>query len=433
MLNSRHQEYLDSLPLDWETMPIENIGATYSGGTPSRDNPEFWNGNIDWVTPGELTKLSSKWLTQTRERITQAGLSGSGAVLLPKDALLVTTRATIGAVAIAGMPVATNQGFKSIVLDSSNDPLFYFYVIRKIASEFSRLAFGSTFDEISRRDFVRVVVPQPPLPEQRRIAAILDLADEAIEKTEALISKLKQTKRGLMHDLLARGIDERGNLRDPEANPEQFKDSPLGRIPGEWEIVSVGQTGAIFAGGTPSRDVPQYWDGEVDWITPTDMTGNQSMFIEGGREKITLVGLENSAAIRLPAGTVLVTSRATLGVAAIASTSLATNQGFKNLVPNSSYSSKYLYYALTTLGPEMVRRASGSTFLEISRSQFAAMQVAAPPLDEQRHIAENLDAHDERIRAEEAYVEKLRLQKRGLTEDLLTGRVRVGGGKETPA
>ena len=82
----------------------------------------------------------------------------------------------------------------------------------------------------------RLSVWLPPLPEQRRIAEILDTVDEAIRRTEQVIAKLQQMKQGLLHDLLTRGIDENGELRDPERHPEQFKDSPLGRIPREWEV-----------------------------------------------------------------------------------------------------------------------------------------------------------------------------------------------------
>lgn len=422
MLASLHEEYLSGLPSDWDMTPIEKIGNTYSGGTPSRDNPEFWNGSIDWVTPGELTKLSSKWLTQTRERITQAGLSGSGAVLLPKDTLLITTRATIGAVAIASMPVATNQGFKSIVLDNASDPLFYFYVIQRIASEFSRLASGSTFDEISRRDFVRVVVPQPPLPEQRRIAGILDSADEAIVKTEALISKLKQTKRGLMHDLLTRGMDERGNLRDPEANPEQFKDSPLGRIPGEWEVTTIGeQFERRTERGKPGLPV-------MSIVMNLGMVERDSV----DRRVISNLSAEDHALARN--GDIAYNMmRMWQGVLGRAPFDCLISPAYVVLNPKASIDTRYAEWLFRDeRSVWKFRRFSQGVVndrLRLYAHDLFFIKFAIPTsLEEQHRIAEVLDAHDGRIRSEEAYLAKLRLQKRGLMDDLLTGRVRVGGG-----
>jgi type I restriction enzyme S subunit len=97
-------------------------------------------------------------------------------------------------------------------------------------------------------DLSQVPIRVPPLPEQRRVAEILDTLDEAIRKTEQVIAKLQQMKQGLLHDLLTRGIDDNGELRDPDRHPEQFKDSPLGRIPERWEVLPLGQVAEMLVG-----------------------------------------------------------------------------------------------------------------------------------------------------------------------------------------
>jgi len=214
----------------------------------------YWGGDIPWVTPGELTNRKTKYLTETKECITKAGLASCAATLVPTDSLLVTTRATLGSVALAAIPVATNQGFRSLVFKEEADPHFFYHLSSRLIGEFKRRASGTTFLEISGREFAAVGVPLPPLPEQRRIAEILDTLDEAIRKTEQVTAKLQQMKQGLLHDLLTRGIDENGDLRDPERHPEQFKDSPLGRIPREWaanrirEICRLGRGRVISQG-----------------------------------------------------------------------------------------------------------------------------------------------------------------------------------------
>ncbi|NJO27616.1 MAG: restriction endonuclease subunit S [Richelia sp. SL_2_1] len=239
MSSSRHQEYLDDLPVDWEKVPIDSLGTIYSGGTPRRDQPSFWSGKIAWVTPGELTSLNNKYLTKTREFISELGLTSSSAQMLPSGSLLVTTRATIGLVVISKIPVCTNQGFKNIVPNKLTNSNFYYYLLKYIVSEMSRLAMGSTFDEISRRDFSTIIVPRPEFQEQQKIAEILDTVDKAIALTQTHISKLKLAKAGLLHDLLTKGIDEHGELRNPTRNPQQFKDSSLGRIPKDWDVVNL--------------------------------------------------------------------------------------------------------------------------------------------------------------------------------------------------
>lgn len=263
MPESRYQEILRMLPEDWELVRIDEMGSLFAGGTPSRAQPSFWDGDMPWVTPGEITKLNGKLLTETAECITQRGVAGSAAVVLPVGTLLVTTRATIGAIAIAGVPVTTNQGFKNIVPGAASNSDFHFYLLQAVAPEMRRLASGSTFDEISKREFARILVPQPLLPEQRRIAKVLDTADEAIRQTEALVAKLKQMKQGLLLDLLTRGLDENGELRDPDVHPEQFTESPLGRIPAGWVVAPLGELaaapicyGIVQPGPFFSRGVP---------------------------------------------------------------------------------------------------------------------------------------------------------------------------------
>lgn len=230
----------DKATRGWERCTLEEIGKIFSGSTPRREVTSYWNGDFPWVTPGELTGLKEKYLTYTRECITKAGLAGCAATLLPKDSLLITTRATLGSVALAAMPLATNQGFRSLVMNECADPHFYYHLASRLTPDLTRHSSGTTFLEVSAKDFAAVKVVKPPLPEQRRIAEILDNLDEAIRKTEQVIAKLQQMQQGLTHDLLTRGIDENGELRDPERHPEQFKDSLLGRIPREWESQSLG-------------------------------------------------------------------------------------------------------------------------------------------------------------------------------------------------
>src|SRR6266536_744114 len=222
MSSNSHLAYLQELPSTWLRIPIESLGNIFAGGTPSRNEPSFWGGSIAWLTPGELLELEGKYITDTREHITASGLANSAAKLLPQGTVLVTTRATIGSIAIASIPLCTNQGFKNIVLDEFNDSLFYYYVLSLIAPEMRRLASGSTFAEISKHDFVRIIVPQPDFTEQEYIANVLDTIDLQILHTEQLIAKLKLQREGLLHDLLTCGLDEHGQLRDPVAHPEQL-------------------------------------------------------------------------------------------------------------------------------------------------------------------------------------------------------------------
>jgi len=176
-------------PETWEEVTLGQFGEIVSGGTPDRNNPAYWNGDILWVTPSEITANNGKYLYDTREKITKAGLNASSAKLLPEKSLLITSRATLGELAIAAKPISTNQGFKSIIPNEVTDPVFAFYLVKTLKSEMVRLASGTTFLEISKSDFSRITAHRPQLLEQARIAYVLDTIDEAISKTEAVIAK----------------------------------------------------------------------------------------------------------------------------------------------------------------------------------------------------------------------------------------------------
>jgi hypothetical protein len=149
--------------------------------------------------------------------------------------------------------------------------------------------------------FANLEFPVPPLSEQRQIAAILDTIDDAIRKTEQIIAKLKQVKQGLLHNLLTRGIDDNGELRDPERHPEQFKDSVLGRIPKCWETRKLGELSNVVRGSTPrpAKD-PRYFDGsDTPWITVGELSRDDWPFLTETTSMLTKLGTRFSRRLEL--------------------------------------------------------------------------------------------------------------------------------------
>ena len=279
-----------------------------------------------------------------------------------------------------------------------------------------RLAAGSTFLEVSKRaisDF-RVVVP--PLPEQRKIAAILSSVDDTIEKTQAVIDQMKVVKRGLMHVLLTRGLPGRHT---------RFKQTEIGEAPEEWKILTLADIVTIVSGGTPSRNHPAYWDGDVPWATPTDVTGLSGRIISETASWISEAGLVNSSAVLLLPNSLLMTTRATIGACAINRISMATNQGFQNLVPMQGTCVAFLYYVIQRHTRRLERLAAGSTFLEVPKRTIRSFRVPFPPLTEQRKIAAILSSVDDTIEENQMVIDRLRVLKTALMSTLLTGELRV--------
>ena len=209
--------------------------------------------------------------------------------------------------------------------------------------------------------------------------------------------------------------------------PQGYKATPLGIIPQEWEVKSLHYLGQIYSGGTPDTEVEEYWNGNIAWCTPSDITKLTTKSIECTDVKINDRGLKESSATLLPPQSIVVCTRATIGNAAICKTDIATNQGFKNIIPNKETNSEWLYYVIIYSKPRLVRLGCGSTFLEVSKKDFSRFKISVPPLAEQKKIAEVLGLWDKAIEKQSQLIEQLTLRKRGLMQQLLTAKRRLPG------
>ncbi|MBK8170534.1 MAG: restriction endonuclease subunit S [Sandaracinaceae bacterium] len=289
---------------------------------------------------------------------------------------------------------------------------------------------GSAQPFIKPSDIGRCWIQLPPLAEQRRIAEILDTVDEAIRKTEEIIAKLKLVKQGMLHDLLTRGIDDNGELRDPDRNPEQFKDSPLGRIPSDWELRRledcVRSDAAITYGIVQAG--PHVPDG-VPYIRTGDMSGTR--LSANGLLRTSARIASSYARSRVVASDIVCAIRATVGKVLLVPAELEganLTQGTARIAPAATISPTFLLWSLrgASLQRQFDQSVKGTTFREITLAQLRVLRVAMPiTKHEQDHIAAMFESLEERGRCEEATANKLRLMKRGLMDDLLTGRVRV--------
>ncbi|MCA6104994.1 restriction endonuclease subunit S [Bradyrhizobium australafricanum] len=164
--------------MSWTTAKIGDVCDVVSGATPRTSEKRFWGGDIFWTTPKDISTLESPYLDRTDRTITMEGLKSCAASILPVNSVLLSSRAPIGLVAINSVPMATNQGYKSLVANAQRiDSKFLYYWLKSKTSYLQGLGNGATFKEISKAVVERIEVPVPPLDEQRRIAAILDVAD----------------------------------------------------------------------------------------------------------------------------------------------------------------------------------------------------------------------------------------------------------------
>lgn len=199
---------------------------------------------------------------------------------------------------------------------------------------------------------------------------------------EYFLKKIKVRKE----ELINKKIIKRGR----DINNIDNKEIPF-KIPKGWTWVRLSQLGCIIGGGTPKTNKNEYWDnGEIPWLTPADMKNVNGMYVSSGERNITDSGLKNSSTKLMPRGTIIYSSRAPIGYIAIANNSICTNQGFKSIIPYVMESNEYLYYCLINRTSDIISRASGTTFKEISSKKFGETLIPIPPIEEQKRIVSEL-------------------------------------------
>lgn len=207
-----------------------------------------------------------------------------------------------------------------------------------------------------------------------------------------------------------------------------YKQTEIGVIPEDWAIKYLSDFGKVQGGGTPSTTMADYWGGDIAWCTPSDITSTPTKYINATERAITDLGLKNSAATVMPAGSILLCTRATIGELKINSIPMATNQGFKNIAINKGGNVDFLYYLLQTKKDRMLELAIGSTFLEISKTALCKIPLQTPMhSDEQSKIADALSDIDSLVEVLENHISKKKAIKQGAMQELLTGKRRLPG------
>ncbi|RKV59777.1 restriction endonuclease subunit S [Helicobacter pylori] len=196
-------------------------------------------------------------------------------------------------------------------------------------------------------------------------------------------------------------------------------------LPKAWQKVRLGDIAEIIGGGTPSTQITSFWNGSINWFTPTEI--GITKYVHKSQRTITPLGLKKSSAKLLPIGTILLTSRASIGDCAILKVVATTNQGFQSLIPLEKINNEFLYYLMLTLKNKLLKLASGSTFLEVSPNKIKNLLIPLPPLNEQIAIANILSGLDHYLYSLDALILKKESVKKALSFELLSQRKRLKG------
>ena len=356
----------------WEQRKISELAEkTYGGGTPTTSNETFWNGNIPWIQSSDIVdgKLMG---VEPRKYITQTGLNSSATQLVPKNSIAIITRVGVGKLAYMPFSYSTSQDFLSLS-KLNTEPFFTVYACyKKLQSELNTVQ-GTSIKGITKDELLAKTISVPVYSEQKQIGSFFAQLDTLITLHQRKYEKLVNIKKSMLNKMFPQN-----GASVPEIRFKDFTDP--------WEQRKLGDVADIVGGGTPSTNNPNYWDGDIDWYAPAEIAGQ--IYFDSSQRKITEQGYENSSAKMLPPGTVLFTSRAGIGKTAILSKKGCTNQGFQSIVPHNDELDSYFVFSRTDelkQYGELV--GAGSTFVEVSGKQMAAMNLKMPTtIEEQQTI-----------------------------------------------
>lgn len=355
------------LPSGWQYKKLGDCCKIISGSTPSRSKPEYWDGDISWVTPKDLSNLKSSILEDTPEKITEAGYKSCSTTLMPAGSILFSSRAPIGHVAIAGKPMCTNQGFKSLVPDKSVNSGYLYWCMRFFTPNISVLGTGTTFKEVSKGTVENFQIPLPPLEEQRRIAAILDKADAVRRKRKEAIRLTEELLRSLFLDMFG----------DPVTNP-------MG-----WEVKKLGELVTdIESGWSPKCDSREAEIDEWGILKLGAVTWGHFNALEN---KALLPGTIPRPKLEVKSGDLLFSRKNTYEL--VGASAFVNHTRPKLMLPDLIFrlclkdliNPVYLWQVLSqkTMRFELSKLASGSagSMPNISKAKLRTLYLPVPPLD----------------------------------------------------
>lgn len=405
------------IPQDWDISQLKELAINFfGGGTPSRKRPEYWNGDIAWVTSAYID--DNLYLATCTEYITQSGLDNSSTKLVPKGNILIGTRVGIGKATINVLDTAISQDLTAMIVDCSK--VCVKYIVFALKSQTLQQiilsgARGTTIKGITRADLVQLPIPLPPLTEQRRIASALEAIQDEIAMQDELIEKAQEFKHSLMQRLFTYGVNE---------EPTETKETEIGEIPTHWEYVKLADIAKIERGkfSHRPRNDPAYYGGKIPFIQTGDVSNANGRVTDYSQ---TLNELGLSVSRIFPAGTIVITIAANIGFSAILDFDSAFPDSLVGITPYEGIDATYLHYYLQTQQERMDALASRGTQKNINIKFLEPYPAIKPPISEQKAIANALFDVDNKIAVEEDRKSALEEFFKSILHQLMTGKIRL--------
>ncbi|MEM2144993.1 MAG: restriction endonuclease subunit S [Candidatus Jordarchaeaceae archaeon] len=416
------QTPIGRIPKDWKVKKISDLFVVETGTTPSTRQREYWEeGKINWLTPTDLSKLNGKIHVDSSERkITEKALKEMNLTLMPEGSIIISTRAPVGYVAVLGEAATFNQGCKGLIpknFEKTSSEFYCYYLLSK-KQILENLSGGSTFKELSKKILETLTVPFPLFSEQQKIAEVLSTVDDAIQKVNEAITKTERLKKGLMQKLLTKGIGHK-----------EFKDTEIGKIPKEWQVVQLGEIVANIKNGFASgkRD-----ENGIVQIRMNNITTDGRLLLDSYLkvpipDRIDEWLLKENDLLFNNTNSIDLVGKSTIFKGAPFPCTFSnhfTRIRFKEklVLPDWILYHFLIYWEKGYFRSVAIRHVGQAA---VHTSYLLKLKIPMPSLSEQKRIVEMLSAVDKELELCRKRREKFERIKKGLMNDLLTGRKRV--------
>ena len=396
-------------------MKLSEIGQIVAGGTPKTKIEEYWNGDVPWITPKDLSSHAGMYISRGERNISQVGLDNSSAKLLPKGTVLFTSRAPIGYVAIARNEVTTNQGFKSIIVDDENDYIFIYYLLKNNIDIIENHANGSTFKEISGSVMKSLEFGIPSLREQKAIAHILSTLDDKIEVNNQINKTLENMAQAIFKQWFV-------DFEFPNENGEPYKssggemvESELGTIPKGWEVVQFRDIFRFVKGKKPKTIAECEFKDSEKYLTIDVLNRNSVLFCS--KEKVIEANSED---------VLMVMDGASSGAVYFGQKGVVASTLAKLELISQKVSNQFLFYAIKYFENDIKTHTTGSAIPHTDKEYTYRLMIALPnDISLQTKIDDLLCDISDTFIAREQENAVLKATRDTLLPKLMSGEIRV--------
>lgn len=418
---------------NWEKIKLGDIADVVGGGTPSTKEDSFWNGNVPWLTPKDLSGYNSRYITRGERNISDEGLKNSSATLIPAETVLLTSRAPIGYVAIAKNPISTNQGFKSLVLKKGHYPLFYYYLLKANVEYLRNMGTGSTFKEVSGSVVKGLTFYIPTtFDEQKRIAQILGAFDDKIELLQKQNKTLEDMAKAIFKSWFVdfdivkakqQGRPKADIIREYHLTqelydlfPSDFENSSLGPIPLGWEVKKIHNLAILTMGQSPSGST-------------YNQNGTGLPFYQGRTDfgfRFPKKRVYCSAPTRIAEiDDILISVRAPVGDINLANEKCCIGRGVASIRSKMSDNS-FLYYSMLNIKNQFdVFNTEGTVFGSINKNDLSNISILTPNLQIIKAYNKIASKYDRKIINNTKQIQTLTELRDTLLPRLISGKIKV--------